>query len=463
MANFHEDLLVITAREQGMTNVLKRIALNLAANNKITNFDISRIDGLNNPRYIFHIISVPIDNHYMCAFTGAPLPSAIEEAQADGWNSPTSSADSFKTVTAALHAALANSNIGDGVKFAITSPVGRGMSDTASVDLSKINDVWALSINYSTAWRPNSEDIDDLFLGLPKGEYGVAFYDSDEYDDTETINVFSGIHRGRAPMHNVDSVFEDQLLDADTLKVRNSSATDGFLLDIDGLDRIATVYADRSWNDWPIRFSEDEYYDEDDWEEEDEKEDEREEASEDLDTRTITTFRTFDRLTYDCASLSGEEVILLTGELLDKLPQSPMVIQLTSLDGEEAVARCLSLMPGDTILLEMCWPDNPDQPVTLSASTLNGSIFSQVECEKYGIGPPYGFSISHLACLLSHLRATVWNVGKPRKSGNTRNVKIEVRLELEEPDVTTIPERARKLLNIDRAHRVAATICTEED
>lgn len=458
MANFHEDHLVIAAREKDMSNVLKRIALNLAANQSVTGFDISRIDGLNSVRHLFHAISAFIDSDYMYAFTGAPLPAAIEEAQANGWKSPTSSAYGFETVAAALHAALMNSDLGEDVTLAITRPEGRGMSDTASVNLSRINDVWALSINYATAWRPNSEDIDDLFFGLPEGEYGVAFYDSDEYDDNETISVFSGIHHGADEMNNVDSINEIGTLQAETLKERNAAATDGYLLDLNGLDHIAAAYADRTWDEWPFEYYEEDYEDEDEWGDDEEEEDQDDPS----DTRRIQTYGVFDRFEYDCASLSGDDAILLANDLLNIVPKLPVVLRLTSLNTEEAIASCLSLMPGDTVLLEIRWQENPSQPAILSASTLDGHIFSQEECVDYRLRLPYGVSPAHLACLLPHVRATVWKVGKPRKSGDARNAKTEIRLELEETDVTTIPACAQALINVDRTQRVAASIRTEE-
>lgn len=88
-----------------------------------------------------------------------------------------------------------------------------------------------------TAWSPNAEDIDVFFMGLPQGEYGVAFYDADEYDGYESISVFSGLHHGCATLHAAEGDCESGTIEMDVLKARRDN-----YFEIEEVAHAAVVY-----------------------------------------------------------------------------------------------------------------------------------------------------------------------------------------------------------------------------
>ena len=124
------------------------------------------------------------------------------------------------------------------------------MSEEASVDLSRFGDRWVIQLYYSTAWEPNSSDSASLILGLPEGEYGVAFLDADEYDGYETISVFSGVHHGRALLHDAAEEGEDDSIDSHELWKLLKKGRAENRDEIDGLAHLAFNCAVSQWNDW---------------------------------------------------------------------------------------------------------------------------------------------------------------------------------------------------------------------
>ena len=208
MANCHTNNLTIAASDEDMCKVLTRMAMNLAANKEITDFDLSCIEGLDNARDLYYEIGPAIDSWYWCCFAGAPVPEDASAGESLGWSSSTSSAGGFMAQLAAMQMATQQYNAenpdGMSVGLTVTAAVCRPLSDTASVELKRYGKNWVLKIDYSTAWAPNTEDVDTFFMGLPRGEYGVAFFDADEYDGYESISTFIGLHHGLTDMHGAD-------------------------------------------------------------------------------------------------------------------------------------------------------------------------------------------------------------------------------------------------------------------
>lgn len=169
MANYHEDLLIIAAKEADMKKVLTRFAMNLSADDEIGELvDLDSIAKVEDIRELYRQVGCDVENWYGSAFSGAPV---LEEV-----------AEKFKP--------RPDGEWGE----------GRPMSEEASTALKRYGENWVLAVWYSTAWRPNYHDLDLFFMGLPAGDYGVALLDADEDDQCKSVSAFSGLFHGCAPM-----------------------------------------------------------------------------------------------------------------------------------------------------------------------------------------------------------------------------------------------------------------------
>ena len=266
MANYHTNDLAIAADTENMKNVLLNFAANLAANSEETGFDFHDILGLRSAEGMYRVIESALTCYYWLAFSGAPVDEDLSSDNSLGWESSTSSASGYASQVEALERVFSSRFQDADFKFGVR-PSGRPMSEEASVELSRYGDRWVIQLYYSTAWEPNSSDIDSFFLGLPEGEYGVAFLDADEYDGYETISVFSGVHHGRALLHDAAEEGEDDSIDShelwELLKKGRAENRD----EIDGLAHLAFNCAVSQWNDWGSWEEpyEDDYDDVDSW------------------------------------------------------------------------------------------------------------------------------------------------------------------------------------------------------
>lgn len=235
MANFHTNNLVIAANDEDMKKVLGRMALNLTYNHETTGFADS-VDDITDVRQMYHLVGPYIDGCYMEVFCGAPTGTA-----------------GMRIVQAA--------DLGNGISMQVAvAPSGRGMSDTASVGFNRYGSIYVLTVDYSTAWQPNVEDLDAFFQGLPSGDYGIAFYDADEGDGYESISVFSGLHHGGAAMCEADVPLVAQV-DSDDLRQQKRKQRGIRLSDVASLAKMARVAATRSWSefDWDDDEERDDY------------------------------------------------------------------------------------------------------------------------------------------------------------------------------------------------------------
>lgn len=203
MANYHTNDLAIAADTENMKKVLLNFAANLAANSEETGLDFHEVAGIESVKAIYEAIEGRLSGFYEFSFSGAPIDEEIPSNDSLGWESSTSSASGYASQVEAMKS-FASRLQGSGASVAFeVLPSGRPLSDEASVELTQYGDRWVIQLMYSTGWEPNSRELNLFFLGLPEGEYGVAFLDADEYDDYETISVFSGVHHGRALLHDV--------------------------------------------------------------------------------------------------------------------------------------------------------------------------------------------------------------------------------------------------------------------
>ena len=200
MANFHTNFLVIAANEEDMQKILLRFAENLAANQNETGFDYGDVEGVDSIEDLYRVVGNAVDSWYMYAF--AP------------------------------------------------DPVGRGMSETASVGLARYGQNMVLTVSYSTAWEPNSSDLDTFFEGLPGGDYGVALFDADEGNGYGTINTLYGFHHGLDAMEEADPCCVDYGISNEDLKSCKRELIQIRRSDVSDLAKLADIVATCEWPEW---------------------------------------------------------------------------------------------------------------------------------------------------------------------------------------------------------------------
>lgn len=200
MANFHSNVLAISASEQDMCKVLWRIAENLNENSGTTEFDISGMESTESARDLYRDVVRTIGSHYWLCFCESSSVSPL--------------------------------------------------SDSAAVGMIPTSLGYTLFISYSTAWESNDEDISAFFRSLPAGNYGVTLLDADEEDWYETINMFCGLHRGGKYLRNAKTVLEDDMYEqADLLERHNATDWDAIRESSD-LALVSQHIALAQWNDW---------------------------------------------------------------------------------------------------------------------------------------------------------------------------------------------------------------------
>lgn len=241
MANFHENVLAIAANEENMIKVLFRMGTNLVANGVHGGFYLDEIAELDTAKDVYYEVAPALVPNFIYAFAGAPVPAGVSASATPGWKSPTSSEDGFKRQIQMLTKITAqfggDAPGGVSVEVTATGPTGQALGDTASLSFERYKKNWLFTIRYVTAWSPNAEDIDVFFMGLSQGEYGVAFYDADEYDGYESISVFSGLHHGCAVMHAAEGDCESGTIEMDVLKTRRDNYSE-----IEEVAHAAVVY-----------------------------------------------------------------------------------------------------------------------------------------------------------------------------------------------------------------------------
>ena len=271
---------------------------------------------------------------------------------------------------------------------------------------------------------------DLFFLGLPEGEYGIAFLDADEYDGYETISVFNGIHHGRALLHDVEEEGENDNIDCHELwelqrkcRVENRDK-------ISDLAHLALNRAVSWWNDWgswegPYGESESEYSLSFDWE--------------------------------NPGKSAFEKISDYTLDVLSKFPIECEVTGQKYLGRNENIEH---LVPGSEVRLESDWNSPYFKYAGIEIFDKEGRSLGNVG----GYGNPTDNTRAVLACLLPHIHATVVNVKTQGSRGNRRaQAHFDVRLELEPIDLPVALEEMRSLLKLDSEKRSLFSAVSEEE
>lgn len=437
MANYHTNDLAIAADTENMKKVLLNFAANLAANSEETGFDFHDILGLRSAEGMYRVIESALTCYYWLAFSGVPVDEDLSSDNSLGWESSTSSASGYASQVEALERVFSSRFQDAGFKFGVR-PSGRPMSEEASVELSRYGDRWVIQLYYSTAWEPNSSDIDSFFLGLPEGEYGVAFLDADEYDGYETISVFSGVHHGRALLHDAAEEGEDDSIDShelwELLKKGRAENRD----EIDGLAHLAFNCAVSQWNDWGSWEEpyEDDYDDTDSW----------------LEKLNAPLFN-WDNPNEDEFEKISDYVI----GVLSTFPFECEVTGAKYLGRNQNIEHCIS---GSEVCLKSDWNSPYFKYAGIELFDKEGRSLGNVG----GYRNPAEDKRAVFACLLPHIRATVVNVETQSSRGDWRKqAHLDVRLELDPIDLPAVLEEMRSLLKLDPEKRSLSSAVSEED
>ena len=437
MANYHTNDLAIAADTVNMKKVLLNFAANLAANSEETGFDFHDILGLRSAEGMYRVIESALTCYYWLAFSGVPVDEDLSSDNSLGWESSTSSASGYASQVEALERVFSSRFQDAGFKFGVR-PSGRPMSEEASVELSRYGDRWVIQLYYSTAWEPNSSDIDSFFLGLPEGEYGVAFLDADEYDGYETISVFSGVHHGRALLHDAAEEGEDDSIDShelwELLKKGRAENRD----EIDGLAHLAFNCAVSQWNDWGSWEEpyEDDYDDTDSW----------------LEKLNAPLFN-WDNPNEDEFEKISDYVI----GVLSAFPFECEVTGAKYLGRNQNIEHCIS---GSEVCLKSDWNSPYFKYAGIELFDKEGRSLGNVG----GYRNPSEDKRAVFACLLPHIRATVVNVETQSSRGDWRKqAHLDVRLELDPIDLPAVLEEMRSLLKLDPEKRSLSSAVSEED
>ncbi len=415
MANFHENNLVIAADEENMCKVLTRIAENLAANSEETGFSLDQIEGKTTTAKLYYVIASYIDAYYWCAFAGAPIDQEVLDAGSEEWGANEYHRSHLNTIAAALgNVATKLSDAGGpsvGVSFA---PTGRPMSETACVHLSSCGNNYVLKIDYATAWEPNSKDIDSFFMGLPSGDYGVAFYDSDEIDEYESINAFCGLHHGRASLHSVEKKVVDEIINSAQLRTLADHAFYNPASHIVDIALLADNIAVREWSQL-------------DW------------ADDDI----------------NWYNPDYNSLIAIDKFIVETMVSFPWIVGVTGSAYEGREANVEMLVPGDRLKLVSDWETPYFSPVGIEVYTADGRRIGNLD-GNYGEIMSLPDEIrTILACILPHIRAYAETV-KPlsvKRKGSSHST-VTVRLEANNDMLSGIYDEVHNLLEKSLNERV---------
>lgn len=229
MANYHANLFVVAASERDMLNVLRLCARNLLACSDVTHFILQNYEQYESAIALYRQLEGFLADWYDHALSGASGTRAQDAGNPGTQASPGTSAvtwgvnelgrsalnDGAGKIAAYFGEMVGSPNLEVSVS---TAPTGRRLSDSADVRLDEYAGSLVLSMAYSTAWEPNSGDVDAFFELLGAGDYGVAFLDADEGDGYSEISAFCGLHHGGCGLKELDSPRTDDFVGVLELK-----------------------------------------------------------------------------------------------------------------------------------------------------------------------------------------------------------------------------------------------------
>lgn len=175
MANFHTNVVAIVAQQHDMLNVLQTMGRNLRSRAAATEFAVP-VDAFDDVDELFCAMRRDIEDWYWLTFL--PYDGPIDDEEA-AWKSD-----------------------------------ARPLSESGDAGLWKRQSLYALLMEYSTAWVDNGEDVRDFMRLLPDGRYAFAHFDADEYDNYDCVwqsAARTNGDRSRQVTTCLDSASKDEL------------------------------------------------------------------------------------------------------------------------------------------------------------------------------------------------------------------------------------------------------------
>ena len=369
MANFHDNLLAIAADDENMCKVLRRMASNLlACKGEIDgdlHFAAEEIEGSRTAEQIYSAIEKDLSWHYEYIFTGKRSSSGFE-------------------------------------------------SEELSHSLARCGENLVFTATYYTAWSSNIEDLDRFFASLPEGDYGVTFFDGDEYDGYEDISYVMGVHHGRKPMSD---------LDGDT---GNMEASELMFVGLNPSEAHAKDIAELAWSivakEWYQRHCEfDEFMDDD-----------RElwgyNRPQGSDKRDRPADARLDKI---------------QSRIVDAIVSLPHVVYVSPTMRDDSA--CERLLPGDRVIVTSEWKER--ECPKLWVKSTGGATWGICCIDLRG-------PVRELSCLLPHISPVVDSVAPPKGACPAG---LYIRLELEPIDLGAVMGEVAALLRRSFENRTLST------
>ena len=452
MPNFHDDVFAVAARSDDMLEVLRAFALNLSQHPDETEIDYEGCLACETPPELFNLIRPALGDFYELAF-----PSA------DGSDEGALDSDALANHPAAAQvAALASALGSSGVKVSIgVAPAGRGVSDTAVVQLRRFGDTFVFTMWYATARVSNIGSVSRLFEQLPEGTYGVAYVDGDEGDGYDEVSVVAGTHHGSAPIDDVDPTPHD-IGFAEDLFVYLESRSDIDVSRERDLGKIALIACATEWTDYDSALEPD-----DDgvdawtyWDRrvrkasplcEDPDDDEYYEDEGEWEGRN----RSIECLFSGCEVTDAEraEARASLREAIERFPFECEVTGQAYLDRNEHIEH---LVPDSAVLLRTTWVNAYLPYVDIGLYDEAGRTLGNLG----GYMNPTADMRLVIACLLPHIRAYAYDVEPLKATTNRRRRigKLVVHLELEPFDFDEACREMFEIASQDPSQRVRESV-----
>lgn len=406
MANFHENMLTIVADEENMMKVMRLFWENYESAAKATGFDHSWPD---NPslRDVWNTLGEYLDSWYEYAF-------CIDYLGSEG--------------NQVIDEITTESGISVGISVA---PIGRPYSETASVDLVASGRYYIFRMYYSTAWVSNFDDISDFMDRLPEGEYGIAFFEADEYDGYETISAEYYFWLGQGEAEGQDS-FE---IESSDLKARFDTLVASGIDNLDLLDRALAEGMKQCWN--ALRS----YIDQD------------EDGNCPNEDKDLCGYESGYVDWDDPGDITLSKV---WPDVLRKLAGFPVTTGVTGTLYQGREKNIETLVAGDELILRSDWESPYFSPVGIEAFARDGrSIGNLEDCGIYGddfLGDEKRIAI---ALALPHIHAVVQEIDPLfMRRRNASYSRIEIRLDLDALNWGDLEREVEQMLSQSPAERV---------
>lgn len=489
MANYHTNLFVVAASERDMLKVLRLCARNLLAYADETRLALEDLEGCETSAEFYNQLRGKLEGYYTYALSGASRVLAHDgDGQGEGARPSTGAVtwgvNEFSRAVLFGGADRIAEHYGElaGIPSSEirveTAPTARPLSDAAESRFDEYAGTFVLSMTYSTAWEPNSGDIDAFFSLLEPGDYGVAFLDADEGDAYTLVSAFSGLHHGGCGLKDIASPSVDEDRDARDLQKDVEKCVQVRREDIHDLAELAYAVAVCRWPEYESAqhsYCADDYYEHCQDGEEGNFERWYEENFPDY----INYEEEYEKLYPGEAKDGSIDLLAKGGRLSASSIEAKRIDWISPSKGDLAqIGRCLahmvrllpihvmlddvnhavnqdaiaSALAGDEVVITSTWRDSRSRaPVELAITTPDG-----VEYGRLGNGQLWSMtdsvgemvnSSATIACLLPHLSARVDKVMPiALRSGHARHSIFIVRIELADGAYERIEEDALALL-----------------